>query len=876
MARSRRASQLLPSKPREQRFRISFPFKGISDNLAFGDQEPQTTRDAKNVRNINPKNGRIMGAQRAGLSRYYTNQISGTNKIYDLATVTFDSKNLTYVKLENEVSQPEAFDNSYWTKSAGAIVLTNNTNAPDGSLTADLVRDTNGGLAGVYRDFDLNALGGFTNGDMLFFSIYTRGNSNSSSPNQGFLEVRHLGTNTNRHQLRFTGDANPPTIEFRSNSGNAWRAVTTNDPVYREDAGSLYYRFGVGVTWNSSLTNTLRAEFQPVRNSSADTGSAWAWGAQFELGTCPGPYTYFDSATTPNQGFCVNVQSDRQGNLYALDDEGTIIKYSANLKELFKIPLPVQDKNHVVRALHVDEFDCIYAAVSEGGDQSTARIWKYVQEPDNNFSLLWSIESGFYTEELKTFKDRLYCAQNSDTDKKSRIIVYEDIATPEPVESWRTGDVPVPHPVRGMDVNSTGDVMIACDEPVGTPSGNEYRLTRGVTGGSDIFYPSAIDATVAEIINPDDDSQTGGSPFGFAPQLKIWARYSADSIVTNDVDGDLEEGVEVLKWRDISGNGRDLEADPDNAGPTLSLNGPAGRPTLRFNGSNQALRSGLNGGSARANRDQQVTCLPGYTGSQWVFAAHARPNAGSNQGCMLEQKNTAISTNVYQFGFWANRNEGSNTSNPVYGQFSVYDDTTNSLFNASGTDAHPASASFTNAENNVTLFVYVNNNDASAGSASLYSAFRLNGTTVENGYSSPNFATSNARTYVGRDEAGSFFYAGDISEIVVLAGAETANQWVVDAGSESDTDVYPIADTSWNTNGLTTGGHGVEQLEGQLAHKYGSYGVLPSAVNTNGHTYGLDSNSLVTGPPSVVTNFGGTIEPNSAVGQTYLKYPLRS
>ena len=47
--------------------KLAWPFKGLSKTVSFSGQEPDTTRDALNVRGIDPLTGRLRGAQRSGL-----------------------------------------------------------------------------------------------------------------------------------------------------------------------------------------------------------------------------------------------------------------------------------------------------------------------------------------------------------------------------------------------------------------------------------------------------------------------------------------------------------------------------------------------------------------------------------------------------------------------------------------------------------------------------------------------------------------------------------------------------------------------------------------------------------------------------------------
>ena len=79
---------------------INFPLGGLSDDDAFSSQKPGTTREAVNVRGVDPVTGRARGAQREGMSKYISAPVdgTGTNRVQDLAIVTRD---LPKVEFEN-------------------------------------------------------------------------------------------------------------------------------------------------------------------------------------------------------------------------------------------------------------------------------------------------------------------------------------------------------------------------------------------------------------------------------------------------------------------------------------------------------------------------------------------------------------------------------------------------------------------------------------------------------------------------------------------------------------------------------------------------------------------------------------------------------
>lgn len=72
---------------------VPFPFGGVSEDRGYSDRED--ARDAKNVRGIDPTNGRMRGGARAGSSKFVSSQVNGTQKIQHLNSVTYAKANQT-------------------------------------------------------------------------------------------------------------------------------------------------------------------------------------------------------------------------------------------------------------------------------------------------------------------------------------------------------------------------------------------------------------------------------------------------------------------------------------------------------------------------------------------------------------------------------------------------------------------------------------------------------------------------------------------------------------------------------------------------------------------------------------------------------------
>lgn len=123
-----------------RRIDVRFPFGGFNEDTALSGQREGTTRDTLNMRGIDPSTGRVRGAQRSGLTRYYNNVLSGTY-VQDLNKVTTNNTLLTYaiegspegsgaiqwsadVQTDGDVSdiKVDAYDNVYVAQSIYGVV----------------------------------------------------------------------------------------------------------------------------------------------------------------------------------------------------------------------------------------------------------------------------------------------------------------------------------------------------------------------------------------------------------------------------------------------------------------------------------------------------------------------------------------------------------------------------------------------------------------------------------------------------------------------------------------------------------------------------------------------------------------------------------
>ncbi len=97
---------------------LPFPHRGNSDELGFSGQIPETSREAINVRGIDPKTGRTRGGQRSGMSNFLTDSspvlTAGVGK--DLISVTFSRQFIDFDPIDyiNDSDANDGTTNVEW------------------------------------------------------------------------------------------------------------------------------------------------------------------------------------------------------------------------------------------------------------------------------------------------------------------------------------------------------------------------------------------------------------------------------------------------------------------------------------------------------------------------------------------------------------------------------------------------------------------------------------------------------------------------------------------------------------------------------------------------------------------------------------------
>jgi len=367
-----------------------------------------------------------------------------------------------------------------------------------------------------------------------------------------------------------------------------------------------------------------------------------------QVNYAPALFTYSQAAqgaateewkvTTPLRSDCRAVARDAANNVYALDGRAGVAKYNSEGKLVWKFVLPVKSKEHVCRALAVDDEGAVYVAVSEGYPQKDGRIWKYrVRDSGDSVpNKEWEVAIDGYIEQMRLRGGYLYCAANYPDQGKSAIVVYRLIDTSVPEIAWTRTQVP--YPTNGIAVRAKDGAIATC---------HEANTTRSYDPRSPDTTKIAIDWTPDRL-----DSWTS----------RAWALLDA-----SDIDGDgransaYKNGDPVLLWTDLTGNDRnayDIEtltgtAVSNCSAPSLNKSKAlAGQDTVLFSNpvagfgnSYNALITPGNPSIAASVGGAQRSLLPAYTDAYFCVFMVLRTSDTTNSRCALSQN---YSTSTYQ------------------------------------------------------------------------------------------------------------------------------------------------------------------------------------------------------------------------------------
>lgn len=595
------------------------------------------------------------------------------------------------------------------------------------------------------------------------------------------------------------------------------------------------------------------------------------------------------SRATPSKTNSIAGRVDSQGNVYALDGPAGIVKFNSAGKQVMKIALPVADQSHVVRALWVDEAGRIFAGVSEGGDVRTARVFCVLQLEDDQYTVLWTLTPGAYTESLRLYRgSQLFAAHNYPLENRARVLIYEGVGL-EPTEAGRIESVA--YPIHEMDVL---DGAVYCcsgdnrgDANTGSSSGGipilaAYRPGHPGARGS---HPPITAWTPLQL----DNALT-----------RIHAWYDAADIDETDLEQSgseptLDEGQQILRWRDKSGHERHWYAgslfDAGEVGPTYSKVGPGGLPAVRFTNVGTTKQSMVTFGNASISKttaDQQRTAIPAHEGAMWAMFILLRPTvgdvAGTDPRIVFYAENDATTGAPGPHGLWVNRACGATQPGTFQlGRISYFAKTDNVDDGACATADQAAADAYTNSTSRFTDCVLVtivwdggiDPNDTTKTRCT----FRVNGRPVDR-FEGLAFESLKAN-YLAYAPTVATAVAnrlnGEICEILSIGRMDR-----LDDVTEPKILTHDLVDFVEDfPGGQAQTDNEMTRIESYILHRRGLghlLGGIPGAANPAGlwpHPYqqdDADTTSTPTGPSSP-PDYDGAGR-NTALEQVLLRYPL--
>lgn len=356
------------------------------------------------------------------------------------------------------------------------------------------------------------------------------------------------------------------------------------------------------------------------------------------------------TATTPDGSDCWWIETDGDGNVYALNGDASIAKYSASGTLVTTFTLPVKSSARV-GTLDVDEGANVFCGVS--GRRGLPVSVSGSQEPGNGMILgntdhsrLWKLRHAFRNNDDETEPElevawtlttdpedpgptlwgligfvrvkggKLYTIQHDNNRWRSWLVVYDLIHAGIPVESRVQR---IPYPASMLDVSVDGKIVVSVE-----------AFTKRGLNPEHPECSADIDAwTVLDNIDDDIDSA--------AEKHQPWFVGIVDKKYLLTSDGiEPEDGAEVLYWLDAGPGGRHMKFSTagDGAGPIYRENGLGGKPSIWCDGETSLLVASASPTQSADFRDQQRGLFPTYKdtsdadrSAQYAVIALMRPEA---------------------------------------------------------------------------------------------------------------------------------------------------------------------------------------------------------------------------------------------------------
>ena len=175
-----------------------------------------------------------------------------------------------FTNSENLILQSEDITAGNWSVTGSTVRTANQTTAPNGTFTADLVTNT----SSIFQDITVNGLMPIT------FSVYVKGATATPVTNLQLAAWR-IGAGANSSS---TLTMNPSTGAYIASGGGASSTLLGYTIT---DVGNGWYRISLSSVGTNVLDTSLRFE---IYNNTGATASYYVWGAQAEYGAAVSDY----------------------------------------------------------------------------------------------------------------------------------------------------------------------------------------------------------------------------------------------------------------------------------------------------------------------------------------------------------------------------------------------------------------------------------------------------------------------------------------------------------------------------------------------------------------------------------------------------------
>jgi len=395
-----------------------FPKRGLNDDTPFGEQPAMTTRDALNVRTIDPSTGRSRGAQRSGTTKFLQGALNGAQPVQALAQTMRPRNQFTLTNLgSNNLTTTTA--------ASGSVEIT-------GTIT---IR---------------TAIPGFTVGDRVTISD---------------------GTTAITFEASFQDD------NASDSSYVAWEANPNNAPLtmarFAQKINEQSFSIGAAV----DSTNSSKVLLQNTDAGSGALGNV-AIVVQEDLVTTDWAATGMSGGTGGGDDNTIEVEWQRRpadatetswieldgNNVWTITDRGVAELYNPDGVLVNSIAPRIPEGFTIVNRVAVASDSSVYLAC-KSDDGKESRVWRFYAQTDV-YDEKWEYELPGTVRQLQAAFGALYvvsdCADIDGSEYENTppgiFVGLTGLSLSTPLEAFRNE---CPMPVTSMDISNQGLVAMA-------------------------------------------------------------------------------------------------------------------------------------------------------------------------------------------------------------------------------------------------------------------------------------------------------------------------------------------------------------------------------------------------------------------------------